>query len=668
MLCPKESAMPRPTARFSRPCVEWLETRTAPATITWTGSSSGPWEEPANWTDGNGMHVVPGPDDDVVINAPGRIISHSTTSAVKTLSFANGTLTGTGDTLTVQDLLAWTGGTLSGTGQTNAPGALAISGTTLKTLSQRTLNNGGTATDMGQGPGISFSNGATFNNLSGATFTYTGEGVSIGFSNGAMFNNRHGATFDARGTTSLAGGSGVRSTFNNEGTFLKSAGVITGFQNGLLFNNSGAVQVQSGTLDLSGGGTSGGSFRVEEGARLNFGEHTLVASSGVTGAGTVAFSPFFGTTTVAGTYDVSGHTEVIGDGATVHFTGTVVRVGQSLTVLGATANFDTGAAVPLNAVDFSSGSIGGSDTLTVGGLFTWTNGELIGSGRMRAQGGLALSDDGFRDLDNGYTLDNAGTATWTGTGRIGLLHGSTFNNLAGATFDVRNDLTFLFVGQAGTFQNAGTFRQSAGTGTTTFGAGGLFTSTGAVQLLSGALRLSATFPNAGSVAIGAGATLSESSDYNQTAGVTDLAGGTLTANGTVAIQGGALSGSGTINGNVQNAAVVRPGSATATGVLTINGAYTQTATGLLSIKLGGLVAGSQYDQLVVNGLAALDGTLSLALANGFPPQPGDQFQALMFGSASGAFAHYAGDASGFSFLYVYEDGDFLPPGLTLVAD
>jgi hypothetical protein len=53
------------------------------------------------------------------------------------------------------------------------------------------------------------------------------------------------------------------------------------------------------------------------------------------------------------------------------------------------------------------------------------------------------------------------------------------------------------------------------------------------------------------------------------------------------------------------------------------------------------------------------------LSNGFSPQAGDEFQPLLFAQGRGAFARYTGDVGGFSFLYVYEDGDSLPPGLTL---
>jgi hypothetical protein len=140
------------------------------------------------------------------------------------------------------------------------------------------------------------------------------------------------------------------------------------------------------------------------------------------------------------------------------------------------------------------------------------------------------------------------------------------------------------------------------------------------------------------------------------------------ADGLFIALGGTLAGPGAVNGDVTNAGSVRPGSTTAPGVLIVNGAYTQAATGRLDIRLGGPTAGTDYDQLVVNGFTTLNGTLALSLVNDFVPQPGDQFQPLLFAQGQGTFAQYTGDVGGFSFLYVYEDGDFFPPGLTLVAN
>jgi hypothetical protein len=70
-----------------------------------------------------------------------------------------------------------------------------------------------------------------------------------------------------------------------------------------------------------------------------------------------------------------------------------------------------------------------------------------------------------------------------------------------------------------------------------------------------------------------------------------------------------LSGVQTINGNLNSGGRVAPGSSP--GILTINGDYDQTNTGVLEIEVAGTSPGTQHDQLVVTGTAALDGTLEI---------------------------------------------------------
>src|SRR5262249_25758200 len=126
--------------------------------------------------------------------------------------------------------------------------------------------------------------------------------------------------------------------------------------------------------------------------------------------------------------------------------------------------------------------------------------------------------------------------------------------------------------------------------------------------------------------------------YTQTDGTTLLSGGTLTASGGVNLQGGSLSGTGTVNGNVTNAGTVSPGGDGAAGVLTINGSYTQTDSGVLLIELGGTTAGTQYDQPKVSGAANPAGTLTVQLLDGLGPAAGNAFQVLTFASRTGDFA------------------------------
>jgi hypothetical protein len=125
----------------------------------------------------------------------------------------------------------------------------------------------------------------------------------------------------------------------------------------------------------------------------------------------------------------------------------------------------------------------------------------------------------------------------------------------------------------------------------------------------------------------------------------------LTTGSSVDLQGGLLAGSGTINANVTNDSEIDVGGAEQTGILTINGDYTQRVGGVLQIKIGGLTPGDEFDQLKITGQATLDGTLAVSLISGFVPNTGDSFSVLTFGSVSGVFAAITGDGPLFDPVY-----------------
>jgi autotransporter-associated beta strand protein len=151
-------------------------------------------------------------------------IATTTLSLKSSLPGAGGILAGSG-TLNVSGPITWTGGIMTGTGTTNANGGLVMSGS-LRIGSNRTINNAGVATYNGtDGRLLSSEPGAVFNNLPSGSFTIDGN-------------------YDYQGS----------GTFNNQGTFVKSAGAagdgVTRLA-GITFNNSGAVIAGVGsTLDV----------------------------------------------------------------------------------------------------------------------------------------------------------------------------------------------------------------------------------------------------------------------------------------------------------------------------------------------------------------------------------------------------------------------------------
>jgi hypothetical protein len=73
-------------------------------------------------------------------------------------------------------------------------------------------------------------------------------------------------------------------------------------------------------------------------------------------------------------------------------------------------------------------------------------------------------------------------------------------------------------------------------------------------------------------------------------------------------------------------------------ISTITGNFSQP-TGKLTIELAGTTPGNGFDQLLVNGTAALGGMLQVDLLNGFVPEAGHSFEIIRaFGGLTGSFA------------------------------
>jgi hypothetical protein len=107
----------------------------------------------------------------------------------------------------------------------------------------------------------------------------------------------------------------------------------------------------------------------------------------------------------------------------------------------------------------------------------------------------------------------------------------------------------------------------------------------------------------------------------------EIVGGTLRGSGLI------TTGSGSIAGQVENrGGTVAPGNGL--GSLSVIGRFANDRSGTLAFELGGTTAG-QFDTIIVTGGATLDGTLAIALANGFTPSSGNMFTLLTTTEAIG---------------------------------
>jgi hypothetical protein len=259
-------------------------------------------------------------------------------------------------------------------------------------------------------------------------------------------------------------------------------------------------------------------------------------------------SPLSGDWAVAGNWDLNRlptvlDDVVIGAGVTVTYsTGTdqvhSLTSSSAFVVSGGTLTLASASALT-GTLDVTGGRLDGPGSLTVSALLTWTGGTLGGTGTTTANGGLAIDGSATKTLD-GRTLANAGAATWAGSGDLSLTNGAVFSNLAGATFDVRNDQTVNFAGGvAARFDNAGTLTKSAGSGTSTL-SGFRFSNSGAVQVQAGTLSLNLRDISTGSFTVEEGATLAFSGNSHTLSATSSVTGA-----GTVDFRGGTVDEAGT---------------------------------------------------------------------------------------------------------------------------
>jgi hypothetical protein len=512
--------------------------------LTWTGGGGdNNWTNILNW---NGA-TYPNDGQPMATSLYNATVNNgapvlNTNITIENFTLGGGTVSGTGN-LTLNALFTFTGGTLGGTGTTTLVYGSALYGGSLN---------------------------STITSQAGAVNNFVGVGSLQSASAAAVWNNQLSSTYNLLSDSGLSTFNGAAGTFNNSGIFQKTGGtgVSTIAWN---FNNSstGAVNVQTGTMNFTAGGTdSGGAYTVSGGATLEF-NGTRNLNSTVSGAGTVLFGGAANVTLggAANSFAPSGDTTVSG---TVLFN----------------------SAASLNTLHFTSGQIDGSAALTVNGLMTWTSGFMgansttPGAGTTTLNAGAMLTGTGYLNR----TMNNSSGSTVTlgsnSTTLYSVTSSAVFNNQAGSVFNLAADASVLAnnvnLGY-GTFNNAGTFQKTAGTGISTIQ--WFFNNTGAVNVQTGSLYLGNNGTDTGTYTVSSGAQLAFT-------GGTRNMNASLTGAGTVGFYGG-----NTIVGGPANAfAISGSTSVTAGGTATFN---SPTSLNTLSIQLFGNNSGT------VDGTAAL---------------------------------------------------------------
>jgi hypothetical protein len=125
-----------------------------------------------------------------------------------------------------------------------------------------------------------------------------------------------------------------------------------------------------------------------------------------------------------------------------------------------------------------------------------------------------------------------------------------------------------------------------------------------------------------------------------------------------------ITGIGTIDADVVNSGRIIVGGTGVAGVLTVQGNFTQTTTGIVDVELSDINSATPCDTLTITGTAELDGTLNVTLLGGFTAVVDDSYQILAFASAIGDFTTYNLPDLGGGLSLVK---DMTPTGLELVV-
>lgn len=371
------------------------------------------------------------------------------------------------------------------------------------------------------------------------------------------------------------------------------------------FSTDGTSLVDGTGSDLSAGNLS-----------IGVGGGTVTFSNGSTGEfARIKLAPGF-----SGTYPAP-HFLNIQSGASVSCSGLSVAPDQlsknaTVTVTGSGSALNLTGGGSTNIGTSSSGSTGtGTLNLQSGGTFTDDTGLTIvnTTGTLAIGGGVFYSQGDFI-LDGGQLTRDAAGVFSVGANRTITIQAGGRATFTGG-YQLPDGADLLVMGANSLLTCTGNFRVTGSSSLEIENAGSL----GSV----GTLEIGDSNGGYGIVTVDSGGTLSVSTN-------TDIKSGGLAVNA-----GGTLTGAGSftgINGINLYGAYLPGGSSSPNQTAAVSFAqylFLQTSTSI-TLKLGGLVAGSQYDQISFNNYVSLGGTLRVVLINNFIPQAGESFKLFVF--------------------------------------
>ena len=581
----------------------------------------------------------------------------------------SGAVTKSGDgTLTLTGSNSYSGLTTVSAGTLNIQNANALggttNGTTVSSSGTLALQNNITVASEALTLGGTLRNVADSNTYSGAitlsgTATVTSDAGSLTLNSAtAIGGSGQALTFDGAGNTTVSSNISTDTgslTKNGSGTL-----TLTGNN-----NYSGTTTINSGTLQLGNGSTTGtlatgsaisigtgGTFAINRSNIVTQG--TDFSGSAITGAGGItqagsgttvlnADNSYTGTTTVSnGTLNIQ-HANALGSttgGTTVSSTGTLAL--QSTTGITTAAE-----SLTLSGNGFGSGgalrNVSGNNTYS--GVIT-----LADHARINSDAGTLTLDvstaNAITAIDRNITFGGSGdivvadaistgsgTLTKDGSGKLTLAGSNSYTGtttISGGTLQVGN-------GTSGSIANTSSISVASGstlavnrTGTLSqadvLGSGAISGAGSFTKLGSGTLTLTANNSYTGGTLVSEGTLIINGNQSAATGAITVESGATLTGTGSyggstsdILTVNGTLTGKGTITGNAVINGVHSPGNSpgkqTFTGSLTYNTGSSVNWELISNTTDLGLTAqnDSQYDFIQIGGNLTFSGATSLNL-------------------------------------------------------
>ena len=540
----------------------------AAAPITWTGAVDGSWHTPGNWD----LDRVPGPGDDVVIpDLPGTasvtygtgstsvqslecdevlilsggtldIAAASTIGNTFTLSGSGTVLTGSG-TVTINGDFTWSGGTISGSGTTKIGSASVWTVSGPGAVLTRLLESEGQGSH--QASTVTLTAPGIFRIRPGSSFVLP--------TNGTAFSGTGAFQVQTSGLLKRATGNGV---------CVLGCAVV----------NAGTVRAETGTLQITGGLTNGGTVE-------NLSGNILLLSN-------LGMNPLPGSTVaIGGQLRFTGGTSTVDTTVNFSVTGTLSIGGSGTLALG------RDLSVPSLVMD--GGGISGAGHLTVTSACSWTGGSMSGAGLTTIPAGVTwtLGSNGVTSLSR--TFENSGACTASGGVSLTVISSGVFINRTGGTVDMLSTTLFAGIGQIRNEAGA-IIRKTVGAGATSISTPLL--NDGLVRIETGTLRFTAAVTNNGTLETLSGSLLRVSSSLSSAPGSALTIGGSLTFDaGTSSLAAGANA---VVNGFLTiSAATVTVDANCATAALSVGPGAALQGAGLVTVGSsfdwsGGTMSGS----------------------------------------------------------------------------